>query len=350
MCPDVKGLILIESDPCGEPLSSLKSVTSLLQNCFSGCCVAWLICVPVCFSGCRVLRSNRQTRELAAARQMSLRGAEALQQKKFSDAESLFGEAIRHSPADERAQWGYAEVLWQRGQSEQATEHMLKATETSGGNPELVVRLGQMYLEQEDSSQAIVQADIALRNQRTHAGAWALKGDALRKQNKPQAALDCYHRSLIYRSDAPAVQVAVAEIYRQLGRPQRALATLDHLADHHTPEKIPPRAWMLKGLALADLGEEVEAKHCWRLAAQYASESQSELLLELASVQYTSGDLAEARLCLGRVLKQDSTNIRALDLQLQLDQSFADLSSGRNGASALPVGFQHNSQQILQRN
>ncbi len=302
---------------------------------------AWMFLLLVCTVGCRALRSNRQTRELAAARQMSLRGAEALQQKKFSDAESLFAEAIRQCPADERAQWGYAEVLWQRGQTEQATVHMLKAAETSGGNPDLVVRLGQMYLEQDDPARAIQQADLALRSQRTHSGAWALKGDSLRKQNQLQAAMDCYQRSLIHRPDAPAVQVATAELYRQLGRPQRALSTLDNLADHNPPEKIPPRAWMLKGLALADLGEDQEAKRCWRQAAQYASESQSELLLELASVQFANGDLAEARLCLGRVLQQDARNPRALGLQAQLDKSFAELSSGQGEVKTLPVGFTH---------
>jgi predicted Zn-dependent protease len=212
------------------------------------------------------LRANRQTRELTAARQMSLRGAEALQQKKYGDAESLFSEAIRQSPADERAQSGYAEVLLQKGQVQAATEHMTKAVETSGGNPDLVVRLGQMHLEQGELSSALVQADLALRNQRTHAGAWALKGDVLRQQRQLQDALDCYHRSLIYHSDAPQVQIALAEIYRQMGRPQRALATLNNLADHHSPELVPPRAWLLKGQALADLGEDAEAKRCLRLA------------------------------------------------------------------------------------
>ena len=97
---------------------------------------------------------------------------------------------------------------------------------------------------------------------------------------------------------------------------------------------------MLKGLALADLGEEDEAKKCWRLAAQYASETQSELLLELASVQYASGDLAEARLCLGRVLQHDAKNPRALNLQTQLDQSFADLSMGKGEVTTLQIGLQ----------
>lgn len=292
--------------------------------------VGVVICLN-CLVGCRALRANRQTRELTAARHLSLRGAEALQQKKYGDAESLFSEAIRQSPADERAQAGYAEVLLQKGQVQAAAEHMTSAVEISGENPDLVVRLGQMHLEQGELNLALQQADLALRNQRTHADAWALKGDVLRKQNQLQAALDCYHRSLIYQSDAPQVQIALAEIYRQLGKPQRALATLNNLADHHSEEQIPPRAWLLKGQALADLGEDVEAQRCLRLATQYAGDSQCGLLLELATAQFDCGDLAEARLCLGRVLRQEPSNPSALQLQGQLDKSFAHLALGQSG-------------------
>jgi predicted Zn-dependent protease len=276
---------------------------------------------------------------------MSLRGAEALQQKKYGDAETFFSEAIRQSPADERAQAGYAEVLRQKGQVQSATEHMTSAVEISGGNPDLVVRLGQMHLEQGELPLALAQADLALRNQRTHAGAWALKGDVLRQQRQLQDALDCYHRSLIYRADAPQVQIALAEIYRQLDKPQRALATLNNLADHHSPEQIPPRAWLLKGQALADLGEDAEATRCLRLATQYAGESQCGLLLELASAQYDCGDLAEARLCLGRVLRQEPTNPSALQLQSQLDQSFVQMASDQNGKiPVMNVNFQRDGQ------
>lgn len=304
------------------------------------CCVIVLACVSLS-GGCRAIRANRQSRELGAARQLSLRGVDALQQKKFGDAESLFTEAIRQSPADERAQWGYAEVLWQRGQYQSATEHMAKAVQTSGGNPDLVVRLGQMYLEQQQLDRAIEQADAALNQQRKHAGAWALRGDALRQQRRLQEALECYHRSLLFRADAPAVQVALAEIYRQLGRPQRALATLDHLAEHHTPEEMPPRAWLLRGMALADLGEDAEARRCFQLASQYAGEANTGLLLELASVQFNSGDLAEARLCLGRVLKSEPENPAALDLQSQLDQSFVRMAADQSAkVPAMQVPYQ----------
>ncbi len=321
-------------------ISQVQKDLRIQSCCFRLLCA--LACLQ-CLAGCRAIRNHRQTREQGSARQLSLRGAEALQQQKYSDAESLFGEAIRQSPVDERAQWGYAEVLLQRGQLQPAIEHMTKAVATSGGNPDLVVRLGQMFLEQNELQRAGEQAEVALQIQRKHAGAWALKGDVLRQQRQLQEALDCYHRSLIYRSDAPQVQVALAEIYRQLGRPQRALATLDHLQDHLAPEQVPPRAWLLKGQALADLGENTEAQRCFHLASQYAGETQSGLLLELASVQHECGDLAEARLCLGRVLQHDPSNPGALQLQNQLDQSFIRMAADQSAkVPAMHVPYQRN--------
>lgn len=313
------------------------------------CRLVWLLLCIHCivgFAGCRAIRNHRQSREQGAARQMSLRGAEALQQQKYSDAESLFGEAIRQSPVDERAQWGYAEVLWHRGQYQPAIEHMTKAVATSGGNPDLVVRLGQMYLEQNELLRAAEQAEVALNLQRNHAGAWALKGDVVRQRRQQgylDEALACYHRSLIHRSDSPQVQVALAELYRQQGRPQRALATLDHLEDHHAAEQVPPRAWLLKGQALADMGENSEAKRYFRLASQYAGETQSGLLLELAAVQHEFGDLAEARLCLGRVLQHEPGNPGALQLQNQLDQSFVRMAADQSEkVPAMQVPYQRN--------
>ncbi len=123
-----------------------------------------------------------------------------------------------------------------------------------------------------------------------------------------QEALDCYHRSLLYRSDAPAVQVALAEIYRQLGRPQRALATLDHLADHHTPEELPPRAWLLRGMALADLGEDAKAKQCLQLASQYAGETQTGLVARVSFRAIQLGRPGRSEIVSCRVLKNEPEN------------------------------------------
>lgn len=257
------------------------------------------------------------------ARQLSLRGADALQQRKYSDAESLFVEALRQSPSDERAQWGYSEVLWQRAEHKEATKHMAQAVELSGSNPELLVRLGQMYLEQEDYPRAAEQADLALHSHRNDPTAWALKGAVLRRRGELGPAIECYHRALIYRPDWPEVQVTVAELYRLSNRPQRALATLDRLTDQRSETQVPPRANLLRGQALADLGELEAALVCLRQAAPTLPADQSELLYEFAQTQFRLGDLVEARLCLGRALQKDPSSTASLKLQTELDDALA---------------------------
>lgn len=303
----------------GQPHDEFSRPSELALGRWGSCLVLVGLLVLV---GCRVLR-NRDTRDLSTARQLSLRGADALQQRKYSDAESLFVEALRQSPGDERAQWGYSEVLWQRGEYAQATQHMVKAADLSGANPDLLVRLGQMYLQQNDLEHALQQADAALHGHRNNPAAWALKGDVLRVQGQLEPAIDCYHRALIYRPDWPDVQVTLAELYRRANRPQRTLATLDRLHDQRSNSQIPPRAQLLRGQALADLNQHEAAVMCLRQAAHGLSDEQSDLLLEFAQAQYQLGDYIEANLCLGRMLKQNPSDLAALRLMSEVNQALA---------------------------
>lgn len=254
------------------------------------------------------------------ARSLSLRGAEALQQRKYEDAESLFVEALRRSPNDERAQWGYAEVLWQREQRDSAVEHMAQAAALSGSNPDLLVRLGQMHLERNDFTKAKEFADAALRSRRSDPTAWALKADVHRCVGQTEEAISCYQRAMVYRPDWPEVQVTVADLYRSTQRPQRALATLDRMADKRSETQVPPRAYLVRSQALADMGEREAAIMCLRSAAGRLAPDQSELLYEFAAQQFSLGDLVEARLCLGRVLQREPGNSTAQQLQSELDR------------------------------
>lgn len=276
--------------------------------------------------GCRSLRSRRHTQQLSDARQNSLRGAEKLQQNKLKDAEFLFSEALRQSAADERAQWGMSEVLWQQGEHERAIEHMARAAQISGDNPDLIVRLGEMNFEAGFTDQALQQADLALDRQRRHPGAWALRGKVLHQRQQLDEALECYQRALIGQPSMPDVQLAIAEIYQATGRPQRAYATLEYMTDNQAEERISSKAWMVKGLALADLGEEPAARECLKNAALCAGDEETELLLGLAESQIAAGDLAEARICLGRVFRHDPNNQHALQLQNTLNQSFREFT------------------------
>jgi tetratricopeptide (TPR) repeat protein len=277
-------------------------------------------------SGCRSLRTSRHTRALTAARQLSLRGADHLQQGNYGEASPLFTEALRNSNADERAHWGLGECKWKEGSCQQATWHMARAAELSGNNPDLLVRLGEMYLAEGDLDRAMQQADLALDRERRHAQAWALRGQVLRQRGDLQQALECYDLALIHRPANPVARIAIAEIHYALGQPQRTLAAIEKLADQQPTDEMPARAWLLKGQALASLGEAGEAKQCLRYAAIRADESETQLLLDLAHLQWSSGDLAEARVCLGRALRNDPTDPTALNLKKTLNRSFDDYS------------------------
>lgn len=278
-------------------------------------------------AGCRVLRGRGLTKDPTIARELSLQGADALEQHKYSEAETMFAEAVRLSPNDERAHWGLAEVQWQRGERPSATSHMAEAVRLSGGSPDLQVRLGRMFFDQQDYHNALQQSDAALKCKRDDAAAWALKGDVLRMLGDREQALDCYHRALIHRPDWPEIQVAVAEMYQAMNRPERALATLDRLSDQHGAGHVPPRAWVLRGRTLAAMGETAEARTTLRQAALKLGPDNSDLLLEIAQTQMELGDLVEAKLCLGRSMAEKPDNPQALALQSRLDESFARLSS-----------------------
>ncbi len=288
--------------------------------------IFWLIVGSLLLPcGCRTLHSGRQARALSISRQNSLRGAEKLQQNKLQEAELLFAEALRHSSADERAQSGMAEVLWERGDAEKAIKHMSHAAAISGENPDYLVRLGEMNFQQGALEQALRQADLALENQRKHAGAWALRGRVLHSGGRLDEAMSCYHRALSYKPDSPEVQVALAEIYRDLGRPQRALATLDCMTDGKSGGLTCPKAWLLKGQSLAELGEREASRNCLKNAALCAEDQDSDFLLSLAQYQIEIGDIDEARVCLSRAFRHDPYNPQAQQLQASLDKiAYAD--------------------------
>lgn len=254
-----------------------------------------VLIVLVSASGCRVWRRPPVGEALAGARQLSLRGAESLQQEKWNDAETYFSEALKESGMDERAHWGYAETMWKKGDQVLATEHMEEAVRLSGGNPDLTVRLGQMQLEQGRLDEAAKQAASALGTNRRHPGAWALQGDVLVAWQQWDKALAAYHRALIYQPDFPAVQMAVAELYYRTDRSQRALATLDRLADEHPLERMPVRAQWLRAESLAQLGRTREAKQALANAEQRLASCDSETMLAVAKTRYSLGDVEQCQ-------------------------------------------------------
>ena len=172
----------------------------------------------------------------------------------MAGAEEFFAKAVEVCPVDERVQSRYADALWHRGSRQEALDHMKEAVRLSGGEPELVVRLGEMHLETGDLQQASQLAERVILSGRQLAGAYRLRGDVRERQGKSDKALADYHRALGMQSQYPEVQMAIAAVYYRQGRPQRALSTLQALAGSYPSGEEPAEMLYWQGLACKALG------------------------------------------------------------------------------------------------
>ena len=281
------------------------------------------ICMP---SGCRMLVSNSRNQSLLTARQLSLRGTDALQRGRPQDAELLFSQALTHSTYDERAHWGFAKVLWQTGDKQKALVHMSEAFRLSGRNPDYAIALGEMHLDQSQYSEAKALALDVLSVNRNHTNAWALLGDIHRDQKDWPSALECYHHALLLRSDFPKAQYEIADIYRKTGRPERALATLDHMVDIHAAVAEDPEHLLLRGLVFADLDRPQEAKSLLAKCSEKLAPDQWSKQLQIIEAQVRLADLVQARMAMGRIPSDQGANPEIQRLKNRMDSDFVRLA------------------------
>jgi tetratricopeptide (TPR) repeat protein len=278
-------------------------------------------------AGCGLFRCQKVSDEaVAAARQMSLQGIDAQQRGQWDEAEALFASAVGQCPRDERARCGYAESLWQRGAADEAIRHMEEAARLSGHDPERLVQLGQMVRSRGELHRAGVQADRAIAANPQLASAWALRGQVQQAQGQRAEALASFHRALSLQPHYPEVQLAIAEIYSQENRPQRALATLHALAASFPPGQEPIEVLVREGLALRQLGRHHDAARSLAAATQRANAS-AELLYELARTQLLAGEHASARLAVAEGLDREPHHAGCLALQQELGTSQAVLAA-----------------------
>lgn len=282
--------------------------------------------LPALVPGCRALTSGQTNKPLVSARQLSLRGADALQRGRDQDAELLFSQSLALSPLDERAHWGYATTLWNRGDKERATFHMTEALRLSERNPEYAIRLGEMYLELGNYADAKNIALDVLSANRNHSQAWALLGDTHRAESDWDDARECYHRALLIRRDYPKVQLAIAELYRKTGRPQRALSTLDRMTDLNATIADNPEHMLLRGLAFADLNRPQEAASLLAECSEHLPPERWQQQLEVAETQCRIGEMVQARMTMGRIVESHANEPAVLHMKHHLDQHFSLLA------------------------
>ena len=103
-------------------------------------------------------------------------------------------------------------------------------------------------------------------------------------RGKPIDALADFQHSLAFQPDNREVLRETAEVYRQLDRPKRALATLAILEETYGPNQVPADVLTLEGLAQESLGRRVDAVESYR-AAISKGDASPETLDRLAALE-----------------------------------------------------------------
>lgn len=312
-----------------HPSTTITSFCPARRGPFAAARTRWLLAFVACLvsAGCAYCKSP-VGENVVAGRQLSLKGLEAMQRDQWEQAEDLFAQAVRTSPVDERARWRYAETLWRRGAHQEALTQMEEAVRLSGNDPKLLVQLGEMHLASGDLPRAARRAGQAVAADSRSAPAWALRGDVLRREGNHQDALAAYHRALHYQEHFPHVQLAAAEIYREAGRPQRALATVELLAGQYPPGQETTQVQYSKGLALKALGRFEEAAEALSAAANQ-SEPTAELLVHLSEAHLLAGDAASASLAINEALAREPNHAGGQELRLQIENRREQMTAAK---------------------
>lgn len=143
---------------------------------------------------------------------------------------------------------------------------MDKALALAPEDEALCVEAGIMYLDLGLLGEADRLASQAVHVNPRSAKAWHLRGSVALARGQPEPALADLHRALAIAPGDRSVLLATAEAYRQLNKPQRALATLAVLGETYGPGEMPGSVLMLEGLAQEALGRSEDAAESYRKA------------------------------------------------------------------------------------
>lgn len=247
-------------------------------------------------AGCAGLKPRGGAdQDVLLARRMTQRGIDALDRGDVSEAEAHFTKALDCCPTNISARCRLADCLWKRGANQDAIAHLSEALARSRHHDtEMLVRLGQMRLDIGELEQAKQLANEALKSSPDDAAAWRLHAAIQHREHRRIEALASYQRSLAMEPENLEAQLAVAEIYHELDRPGRTLATLRRVDTWLAVEQQPPRVLALKGIALHRLNRFDEAAEMLAMAVERDQRNHA-LLTLLARAQYESGHYEQAR-------------------------------------------------------
>lgn len=252
------------------------------------------VVVLVWTGGCRLPGSRGPVpASLVECRQLSQQGQRALDRHDWPQAERLLSQAVEACPVDAEARRHYAEALWKHNKTAEAMVQMEEALRLAGDDAGLLVRAAEMRLAIGQTAAARELINAAIDHDPKNPVAWAIRARVREEAGLLHEALADYHRSLRYAPDDRDVLLAIAELYRKLGEPQRALANLQSVSDTYPPGEEPQQVLYLIGLAYAAQGRHDDSIEAL-LAARERGPSNPDVLYLLASQQWQVGRADQA--------------------------------------------------------
>jgi tetratricopeptide (TPR) repeat protein len=265
-------------------------VTHLVFSCRQAIRHGWCCALfAVATIGCATFSQRGPVPEsVKRCRQLSREGLDASQRGDAPSAERLLNAAVEQCPVDVDARRHYSEVLWDRGARTAAIEQIEAARRLAPRDTLLAVRGGQMLMDAGDHRAAYARASEVLDIDPGLPSAWLLRGRAAAALGDSVQALGDYHKALGLLPNDRETMYEIAELYRQRGKPQRALAALQGLADTFPPGEEPSRLFYLKGLALTALHRYDDAVDQYT-AANRIQQPSAEVFARIAEAEYLSG-------------------------------------------------------------
>ena len=263
---------------------------------------AWCL-TAVAAAGCRIPGYDGPiSQSLATSRQLSRRGVAALERGQPQEAEQLLAKAVKSCPADLEARRNYAEALWQRGARPEAVAQLREAVRRVDDDAALHGRLAEMYLELGQLDAARQSADRAIELNPKAAEPWVTRGRVLCATGRLRDALADCHRALGYAPDDRAILRDVADLYRRLNEPQRALQSLQNLAETYTPGEEPQDVLCSIGAAQLALERYRDAAETLA-AATTRGKPNADVFYRLAEAEWLCGRVDNAGVAVGRALE-----------------------------------------------
>jgi tetratricopeptide (TPR) repeat protein len=252
-------------------------------------------------TGCSSLQPFRQTVQpkLAAAKQWTKGGIEALHSGRIAQAKSFFSRAADENPRDPVAHANLARTELQAGDTGAAIAHMQTASNLAAGDPRLIVELGEMQLAAGQWLAAKRQSEIALEINHRFAPAWKLNGETNLAKGDFELALADFQRAAGIDSTVPGLQLSIIETYQKLGQPLRALSAAEQLLSQYPPDQQPEPALLAKSVALMELKQISPAIDILQAASDREAAGE-QVYLRLSQAQLLAGQPSAARLTLTR--------------------------------------------------